>query len=205
MKINPIHCAYAVMVVGMIFTFVASRKQGKNIRQAVDGFAISFAKLGNYMIPTPSQDTLLTEKTVDGKIQVLPIEQQPENVKTAFGRVKNNTPVRLYNEMLEACSEVEEIAGFSKTNKRQFLQPVSEYLETTHVFLNGCEDPSSIDTEEKVEKFNNYLINQAKYRYELTKRISASAGDSYRSVNKKYENEIVALEKAEHEKRRKRK
>ena len=205
MKFNPIHCAYAVMIIGMIFAFVTSRKQGKNIRQAVDGFAIAFAKLGNYMIPTPSQDTIQYHVAQDGSICILPVDQQPENVKTALARVKNNMPVRLYNEMLESCAEVEEVAGFSKTNKRQFSQPVGEYLEMTHIFLTACEDLGSLNTEEKLEKFNDYLTNQAKYRYELTKRISASAGDNYRSVNKKYEDDIVALEKAELEKRRKKK
>jgi len=190
------------MLVGMIFTFVASRKQGKNIRKAVDAFAIPFAKLANYMIPVPSREKLLTEKTANGEIHILPLEQQPENVKTAFSLVNNNMPVRLYNEMLTACSEVDNLAGINRTRKRQFSQPINEYLSITHIFLTGCENPNNLDTEEKVEKFNSYLTNQAKYRYEIMKRISAESGDDYRSANKKYQTELEELEKEEREKKR---
>ena len=50
---NPIHLAYAVMMVGVIFSFVLSKNVKKDMRGSSDDFAIPFVKLSNYICSTP--------------------------------------------------------------------------------------------------------------------------------------------------------
>ena len=51
LQFNPVHLAFAVMIIGVIFTFVLSKKEIKQLRSLADSFAIPFVKLSNYIAP----------------------------------------------------------------------------------------------------------------------------------------------------------
>lgn len=74
---SGIHLAYGVMVIGIIFCFVISRNQKKEMRKAVDAFAFPFVRISNYISPTVPENHLAVEKQENGVIRVLPPEQQP--------------------------------------------------------------------------------------------------------------------------------
>lgn len=199
---NPVHLAYAVMIIGVIFCFVASRNQNKDIRKAVDAFALPFVRLSNYISPTPPAEGLRVAQTGDGKVRVLPPEQQPENICNVMRRANKDKSVKLFADMVEAADEVAQQAGINRTRKSQFAQPVHDILHMTHTFLVGCEDPATIDTEEKKKQFDSFLMEQVDHRMVLLHRIRGITADEYRELNKVYAKEMEAREQAEQKARR---
>ena len=62
LQFNPIHLAFAVMIIGIVFTFVLSKQEIKRLRTLADAFAIPFVKLSNYIAPQKPISSLLIEK-----------------------------------------------------------------------------------------------------------------------------------------------
>lgn len=196
---SGIHLAYGVMVIGIIFCFVISRNQKKEMRKAVDAFAFPFVRISNYISPTVPENHLAVEKQENGVIRVLPPEQQPGAIRAIMKRANEETPVKLFAEMADAADEVKRLAGINRTRKAQFADPVEEILLLTHTFLTGCEDVRRMDTTEKVEQFESFLQKQVKYRMILLRRISGGSAEEYRELNRVYAREMEMLEKKEGE------
>lgn len=196
---SGIHLAYGVMVIGIIFCFVISRNQKKEMRKAVDAFAFPFVRISNYISPTAPENHLAVEKQENGVIRVLPPEQQPGAIRAIMKRANEETPVKLFAEMADAADEVKRLAGINRTRKAQFADPVEEILLLTHTFLTGCEDVRRMDTTEKVEQFESFLQKQVKYRMILLRRISGGSAEEYRELNRVYAREMEMLEKKEGE------
>ena len=196
---SGIHLAYGVMVIGIIFCFVISQNQKKEMRKAVDAFAFPFVRISNYISPTAPENHLAVEKQENGVIRVLPPEQQPGAIRAIMKRANEETPVKLFAEMADAADEVKRLAGINRTRKAQFADPVEEILLLTHTFLTGCEDVRRMDTTEKVEQFESFLQKQVKYRMILLRRISGGSAEEYRELNRVYAREMEMLEKKEGE------
>lgn len=196
---SGIHLAYGVMVIGIIFCFVISQNQKKEMRKAVDAFAFPFVRISNYISPTVPENHLAVEKQENGVIRVLPPEQQPGAIRAIMKRANEETPVKLFAEMADAADEVKRLAGINRTRKAQFADPVEEILLLTHTFLTGCEDVRRMDTTEKVEQFESFLQKQVKYRMILLRRISGGSAEEYRELNRVYAREMEMLEKKEGE------
>ena len=196
---SGIHLAYGVMVIGIIFCFVISRNQKKEMRKAVDAFAFPFVRISNYISPTAPENHLAVEKQENGVIRVLPPEQQPGAIRAIMKRANEETPVKLFAEMADAADEVKRLAGINRTRKAQFADPVEEILLLTHTFLTGCEDVRRMDTTEKVEQFESFLQEQVKCRMILLRRISGGSAEEYRELNRVYAREMEMLEKKEGE------
>ena len=196
---SGIHLAYGVMVIGIIFCFVISQNQKKEMRKAVDAFAFPFVRISNYISPTVPENHLAVEKQENGEIRVLPPEQQPGAIRAIMKRANEETPVKLFAEMADAADEVKRLAGINRTRKAQFADPVEEILLLTHTFLTGCEDVRRMDTTEKVEQFESFLQEQVKYRMILLRRISGGSAEEYRELNRVYAREMEMLEKKEGE------
>lgn len=196
---SGIHLAYGVMVIGIIFCFVISRNQKKEMRKAVDAFAFPFVRISNYISPTAPENHLAVEKQENGVIRVLSPEQQPGAIRAIMKRANEETPVKLFAEMADAADEVKRLAGINRTRKAQFADPVEEILLLTHTFLTGCEDVRRMDTTEKVEQFESFLQKQVKYRMILLRRISGGSAEEYRELNRVYAREMEMLEKKEGE------
>ena len=192
---SGIHLAYGVMVIGIIFCFVISRNQKKEMRKAVDAFAFPFVRISNYISPTAPENHLAVEKQENGVIRVLPPEQQPGAIRAIMKRANEETPVKLFAEMADAADEVKRLAGINRTRKAQFADPVEEILLLTHTFLTGCEDVRRMDTTEKVEQFESFLQKQVKYRMILLRRISGGSAEEYRELNRVYAREMEMLDK----------
>ena len=196
-EINPIHAAYAVMVIGMVFCFIASRKKTKGIRSGADEFVFLFAELSNYIAPNPPKEGLRTEDLGGGKVRPLPMEEQPHALRDIIKRANASKSVRLYSLLVDAENEVKELAGKNRTYKAQFYTPIRQIFLMTHVFLNGCENLQTIDTEKKLEQFNSFLLEQVDHRMVLLKRISGERSEDYQKLNKVYADEMEAREKEE--------
>ena len=110
--------------------------------------------------------------------------------------------VKLFASMVEAADEVTRQAGINRTRKTQFVQPVEELLQLTHTFLVGCENPDTIDTEEKQRQFDSFLMDQVKHRMVLLRRIRGITAEEYRDLNRVYAKEMEAEEQKEQEERR---
>ncbi len=199
---NPIHLAYAVMVIGIIFCFVASRNLNKDMRKEVDSFALPFVRLSNYICPTPPDKGIQVEQLGGGRVRVLPPEQQSETIRNVMRRANKEKSVKLFADMVEAADSVVRQAGINRTKKSQFAQPVNEILHMTHTFLVGCENPATIDTEEKREQFDSFLMKQVDHRMVLLRRIRGGTANEYRELNKVYAREMEAREKEEEQARR---
>lgn len=204
LSFNPIHMAYGFMFIGIIFCFVISRRQGKDMRKTVDRFAFAFAELCNLLLPGQSGITLEAETGEDGSVKVLPLEQQSKQVYMLVRKVRGKKAAELFAEMVAASEDIDRQAGINRTKKRQFAEPVRELLYHAHDFLTGCENLAAIDTLEKKERFESFAARQAEYRMELLRRISRDAGEKYRELNLAYAQELKDMEKADKEKRRKR-
>ena len=196
---NPIHLAYAVMMIGIIFSFVLSKNVKKDMRGASDDFAIPFVKLSNHICPTPPSKGLLVEELGNGKVRPLPVEEQSGTIRAVMRRANEQVSVDLFARMVSAADEVEKLAGINRTRKSQFSQPINEILLMTHTFLNGCENPSTIDTLEKKRQFDSFLMNQLEHRMVLLKRISGRKADEYRDLNHIYAKDMERLEREEFE------
>ena len=202
-EINPIHIAYGVMIIGMMFCFIASRKKTKGVRNGADEFVFLFAEISNYVSPNPPKEGLRVENLGGGRVKPLPLEQQPHEVRDIIKRANANKTVNLYALLMDAESEMKEIAGKNKTYTAQFYTPIRQVYLMTHVFLNGCENLKNIDTETKLEQFNSFLLEQVDHRMMLLKRISGEKAEAYRRLNKVYAAEMEAREKEEMEARMK--
>ena len=198
-EINPIHIAYGVMIIGMMFCFIASRKKTKGVRSGADEFVFLFADISNYVSPNPPKEGLRVEKLGGGRVKPLPIEQQHHEIREIIKRANANKTVQLYSLLMDAESEMKEIAGKNKTYTAQFYAPIHQVFLMTHTFLNGCENLKTIDTEKKLEQFNSFLLNQVDHRMMLLKRISGDKADVYRRLNKVYAAEMEAREREEME------
>ena len=202
LSFNPIHLAYGVMIVGVIFCYVMSRNQNKDMRKAVDSFALPFVRLSNYISPEPPPKGVAVEKLENGKVRVLPLQQQSGTIRAVMKRANEEESVKLFASMVEAADEVTRQAGINRTRKAQFAQPVEELLQLTHTFLVGCENPDTIDTEEKQRQFDSFLMDQVKHRMVLLRRIRGITAEEYRDLNRVYAKEMEAEEQKEQEERR---
>ena len=202
MKFNVVHLAYAVMVFGVVMTFIFSRNKKKETRAAADAFAFPFAKLSNYISPTAPAARLAVEELGDGKVRALPLEQQPEPIRFIIKRANTQKSVDLFAELVAAEDEVAKQTRRSRFEKREFLLPINELLMMTHTFLVGCENLETVCTEERRQQFDSYLQDQVKHRMVLLKRIQGISGDEYRKLNKVYAAEMEKMEQEELEAKR---
>ena len=93
LQFNPIHLAFAVMIIGVVFTFVLSKQEIKRLRTLTDAFAIPFVKLSNYIAPQKPVSVLVIEKLESGGIKPLPTEEQSREMQGIFKRAGNNKTV----------------------------------------------------------------------------------------------------------------
>lgn len=201
---NPIHLAYGVMIIGVVFCYVMSRNQNKDMRKAVDEFALPFVRLSNYISPAPPAKGLTVEELGEGRVRPLPAEQQSGAMRAVMKRANEEESVKLFAQMVEAADEIVRQAGINRTKKSQFAQPVNEILNMTHTFLVGCENPATIDTEEKKAQFDSFLLEQVKHRMVLLHRIRGGTAEEYRELNRQYAREMEEQERQEIEAKRKR-
>lgn len=201
LSFDPIHLAYGVMIVGVIFCFVLSRKENRKIREGVDKFAFAFVRLSNMLSPGKAVVELVVEEKEDGSLTVLPPEQQSKQVYLFLRRIKSRKAAELFAEMVNASEDIDRMAGINRTKKKQFAEPIRGLLYLTHDFLIGCENLSSINTVQKKERFESFINKQAEHRMLLLKRISGKKSNEYAEFNTAYAEEMKAMEKAEKEKR----
>ena len=143
------------------------------------------------------------DRSDTGKIIPLPLEEQSGEIRSIIERANEETPVQLFSKMVEASDKLDALASINRTNKAQFADPIRKTLLMTHVFLQGCENLSTIDTKAKKEQFDSFLFDQVKHRMMLMKRISGDEAEHYRQCNTVYAPEMEAIEKAELEKQMK--
>ena len=197
LQFNPIHLAFAVMIIGVVFTFVLSKQEIKRLRTLTDAFAIPFVKLSNYIAPQKPVSVLVIEKPESGGIKPLPMEKQSKEMQGIFKRAGNNKAVKLFREMVEAEYALKKAAGKNRRKCYQFADPVARILYITHTFLTGCENLTIIDTESKLEEFNSFLNNQVEHRMTLLRLINGSLADEYRELNTVYAAEMEQIERAQ--------
>lgn len=202
--INPVHVAYAVMVVGVMLCFLFSGKHKRELRLAADHFAIPFVKLSNYISPGATMNGIAVDRPGGDRICGLPLEKQPGSIRAIMKRANEEIPVQLFAEMVDAANEMERLTGRSKTEREQFGDPIQELLLMTHTFLTGCENPKNIDSPEKKKQFDSFLQNQLAHRMVLLKRISGGMSAEFQALNQAYEDEMEKLELEEMEQRRNR-
>ena len=195
LQFNPVHLAFAVMIIGVIFTFVLSKKEIKQLRSLADSFAIPFVKLSNYIAPQKPANSLLIEKTESGDIKPLSTEEQSKEMREIIKRAGNNKAVKLFREMVEAEDALKKAAGKNRRKCYQFADPIAHILYMTHTFLTGCENLTSINTAGKLEEFNDFLNEQVQHRMTLLRLISGSLADEYRTLNTVYAAEMEQIER----------
>ena len=199
-QINPVRVAYAVMIIGVVFTFLFTRQKGTDLRKVSNEFVFPFVELSNYICPkVPEKHLLYKEK--DGKVIPLPMEEQPGEIRGIMTRANEDKPVELFAKMVDSSNKLDEEAGINRTNKTQFADPIRETLLMTQVFLQGCENPSTIDTKAKLEQFESFLYEQVKHRMMLMRRISGDEAEHYRQMNTLYSREMEEIEREEMEKK----
>ncbi len=199
---NPVHLAYGIMVVGIIFTFVLSRRKKGDLRTTAGEFVIPFVKLSNFICPKVPKNHLQVKEETDGKIRVLPEEQQSGEIRAMLTRANDDTSVKLFAEMAEGANKVRDMAGINRRDKYQFVEPIDEMLNLTHNFVLCCEDLSRLDTKEKLKLFESYIYEQPKHRYLLMKRLPGSMNRQYQELNTEYADEMEKIELAEYEARK---
>jgi len=195
LQFNPVHLAFAAMIIGVIFTFVLSKKEVKQLRSLADAFAIPFVKLSNYIAPQKPASSLLIEKTESGDIKPLSTEEQSKEMREIIKRAGNNKAVKLFREMVEAEDALKKAAGKNRRKCYQFADPIAHILYMTHTFLTGCENLTSINTAGKLEEFNDFLNEQVQHRMTLLRLISGSLADEYRTLNTVYAAEMEQIER----------
>lgn len=202
MKFNVVHLAYAVMVFGVVMTFIFTRNKKQDTRKAADAFAFPFVRLSNYISPTAPGARLAVEELGDGRVRALPLEEQPEPIRFIIKRANTQKSVELFAELVEAEERVAKETRRSRFEKREFLVPINGLLMMTHTFLVGCENLETVNTQERREQFDSYLQDQVQHRMTLLKRIQGISGDEYRKLNKAYAAEMEKLEREEQEAKR---
>lgn len=191
------HFAYALMIIGVIFSFVLSRNKKKDMRRHVDAFAIPFCRLSNHISPTAPEEHLLVEELPDGGVRPLPAEEQPKAIRQVLRRGNSEFSAKLYAKMQTAFQALDKEAGRNRRDQEQFGNVIYGLLEMTHTFLAGCEDLSTIDTKEKQQQFESFLQDQVDHRMTLLRRIRGETADEYRELNKAYAAQMEAREKQE--------
>ncbi len=204
-EINPARIAYALCIIGIMFCFVISRRQKKDIRNRCDAFAAAFVKLSNYICPNKlnkKKVALACRESKDGSIQVLPLNEQPQVIQDIIKRANSERSVKLFAQLTAAAEKVTREAGINRTRKYQYSDPINKMLEMTHTFLVGCENPATINSRDRKDKFDSFLYDQVHHRMELLKRISLDMETEFQDLNIMYANEMQAEEDKEREKRR---
>lgn len=200
---NIIRLAYAIMILGMIFSFILSRNQKKEIRKTVDGFALAFAQLSNLICPRPTEEKLGVDKGHSDTVKAMPMDRQSPYIRSIVDAAMSPQSVSLFQQMVDAEDHLAQKVGKSKRWKEQFLEPVDNILAMTHTFLEGCENLQTINSQEKVKQFNSFLLEQVDHRMVLLRRIRGETAEAYRELNKHYAKEMEAIERAEKETRQK--
>lgn len=198
-----IRFAYGIMIVGIILCFLFSRNHQRDLRKAANEFAFAFVRLSNLISPKPPKSGLMAEELPGGKVRALPAQEQSKAIQAILERANSPEAVELFAQLDAAADLVCKRANFNRTQKAQFMDPIDRLLLLTHTFLVGCEDLGNIDTAEKREAFDSFLLEQPAHRMVLIKRISGDKADEYRALNRRYAKEMEQIE-AEEAKGRKR-
>jgi len=188
---------YGIMIVGMVFCFLLAKRHGKDIRSEANAFAFAFVKLSNYVSPFPPKEGLRVKELEGGAVRPLPLEEQSESIQVICRRAGKQTAVDLFHEMESGVERVEKCVGINRTHRAQFLVPYENAFLMAHTFLVGCENPESIDTMEKKQAFDSFLLEQPKHRMMLLKRISGAKGDEFRKLNRNYAAQMEQMEAEE--------
>ena len=198
-----IRMAYGVMIVGIILCFVFSRNHEKDVRKAATQFAFAFAKLSNFISPKPPKEGLLAQELPGGGVRALPLEEQPEAIRRIVERANASQSVNLFAELDAAAALVSQRVSANRTHKTQFQAPIDRLLLLAQTFLRGCEDLSYIDSQERKEAFDSFLMEQPEHRMVLIKRISGESAEEYRKLNKRYADAMERIEAEELEAKQK--
>lgn len=192
-----IRLAYGVMIVGMVLSFILSRNHKKNLRKTADQFALAFVRLSNDICPKTPPSGLLAEALDTGAILPRPLSEQPQAIRTAAERAMKEKSIKLFAQMDGAAAKLAEEVGKNRRLKSQFSEPVDQILMLTHTFLEGCENLTTVNTTEKLEQFDSFLLEQVKHRMVLLRRISGATAEEYRQLNRRYAREMEEMEQAQ--------
>lgn len=192
-----IRLAYIIMIAGIVLCFVFSRNHQRDLRKAANEFAFAFVRLSNFISPKPPKSGLLFEDLPDGRVRVLPAQEQSKAIRAVLERANSPEAVQLFAQLDAAADLVCKRANLNRTQRSQFMEPIDRLLLLTHTFLVGCEDLGSIDTMEKKAAFDSFLMEQPAHRMVLIKRISGDKADEYRELNRRYAQEMEQIEAEE--------
>ena len=133
---------------------------------------------------------------------MLPVSEQPQVIQDIIKRANSDRSVKLFAQLSSAAEKVTKEAGINRTKKYQYSDPINEMLEMTHTFLIGCENPATINSQDRKDKFDSFLYDQVHHRMELLKRISLDMEEEFQDLNIMYANEMREEEEKEREKRK---
>ena len=179
--------AFAAMVGAMALSYFYGKKRQRDLRLACNRFAFAFAKLSNFVLPAGEGCTLLYEPLPDGTIRLLPAQQQSPKLEKIRAKVAQKQVEIWYDEAQQALGEVTRLCGINRTLRQQFGEPIQRLFDLLRIFLVGCDDLSSITTEQDAEVFNSFLADQLAHRKVLLQRISGDAGKEYATLSKGYD------------------
>lgn len=194
-----IRVGYAVMIVAIILCFYFSKKQQRGLRGAVDKFAFAYVKISNHVSPRPPAGGLAVKRGEGDSVRALPLEEQPETIRSAIERAGGGKVVKLYEEMMDAMLEIESRCGKHRRMNSQFREPVTALFHKARTFLTASEHPENIRTEADKKAFDSFLKDQGEDRMVLLRRITGGAGEQFAALSKHYD--LAAREAAEKEKR----
>ncbi|MCI5705380.1 hypothetical protein [Candidatus Pseudoscillospira sp. SGI.172] len=189
-----IRIGYAAMVAAIILAFLFSRRGEKELRFAVDRFAEAFLGLSNLVSPCPPTRRLAVRR-VGGGVHPFPPEQQPEELRAILRVGAEEEAAGLYQRAEAAAVEVRRRSRRSRRLREQFGQPITDLCFLACVFIEGCQDLSTVDSVNRENAFTRFLTGQEEHRMALLKRISREFNDAFLELNQNYD--LAALSEKE--------
>lgn len=161
---------YFLIIIGVFMVWLLSRRQQRDIRHAVDAFALVFVRISNEV----------ASKSPDLN------DCPPSCVHSIMSRAVGKKVVDLYGQLFDANENVTKACGRSARFREQFALPVNDLFDTTRRFLMYCEQKGKTNDPALRDAFSRFLMEQTACRRELFKRISRDVGDEFLKLSSKY-------------------
>ncbi len=191
-----IRIGYAVMAGAIIVVFILSKRGEKELRFKVDRFAAAFLGLSNYVSPAPPRRKLAVRRS-GSKVEPLPLQQQPEELRFILGRGRTGQTEELCREMESAAVDIKWHSRRNRRLREQFSEPVEKLYYLAHTFQSASLELNAIDDTNKENAFNSFLEDQLQHRMLLLRRISREFNAEFLGLNRKYD--LESAERAEKE------
>jgi len=164
-----------VAIVAAAFYGVSYLKR-KKMDPVCEKFAEAYCELADRLLQGHGTDqSLLTESLDGGLVRILPVEEQPEEVRAALLRPVDDAVLASVRELYFLRDDIQAQASNGSFSKDKYNAITNQVFDSLNIYLVILQDPTQLISRKDLEQFHFVLQKQKHIRNRTLAAIVSAA------------------------------